>query len=349
MVSTRERQDRATGTVATGEVLLKVRDLRTSFFTMDGVVRAVDGVDLTVRAGETYCIVGESGSGKSMAALSVLGLLPKPQGRIVGGTVEFEGRDLVTMPDRELRAIRGNRIAMIFQEPMTSLNPVFTIERQLTEAIRAHRNVSRKEAIDLAADLLNKVHIPSPRQRLKEYPHRMSGGMRQRVMIAMAMACEPRLLIADEPTTALDVTIQAQILDLIEELKAETGVAVLMITHNFGLVAETAQRTAVMYAGRIVEDAPTKDLFRAPTHPYTRGLLKAMPRLGSKSAATRGKLPEIPGIVPKLTGDLRGCAFAPRCPHATQTCWSDAPLPIEVAPGHLVRCRPDLIASEYPQ
>ena len=334
---------------ARGEILLNISGLRTSFFTDDGVVRAVDGVELSVAVGETYAVVGESGSGKSITALSVLGLLPKPQARVVGGSIEFMGRDLVTVPERELRGIRGNQIAMIFQEPMTSLNPVFTIGKQLTEAITTHRRVSRREAREQAADLLDKVRIPSPRERLRDYPHRLSGGMCQRVMIAMAMACRPKLLIADEPTTALDVTIQAQILQLIEELQEETNVAVLMITHNLGLVAETATRTAVMYAGRIVEDAPTADLFENPIHPYTRGLLKSMPRLGDKSAATRGKLIEIPGVVPKLTADLSGCAFAPRCAHSVDSCLATVPRLIEIAPGHKVRCRPDLIEERAPK
>jgi peptide/nickel transport system ATP-binding protein/oligopeptide transport system ATP-binding protein len=318
--------------------LISIRDLRTYFNTFDGVVKAVDGVDLGLQSGKTYGLVGESGCGKSITALSVMRLVPAPQGRIVKGRILFDGQDLLELPTAEMRRIRGNRIAMIFQEPMTSLNPVFTIGRQISETLRLHRNMNKRESWDEAAALLARVGIPSPQKRVRDYPHHLSGGMRQRAMIAMAMACRPQLLIADEPTTALDVTIQAQILDLIQELKEEFGMAVLLITHNFGIIAETAERTAVMYAGKVVEEADTKTLFEAPVHPYTRGLLRSLPRMGEKIQKGRTKLYEIPGIVPRLTEDRRGCAFAPRCASYKDECIHAEPDFLEISPDHRVRC-----------
>ena len=314
--------------------LLQVQDLRTHFFTRDGVVRAVDGVSFTVERGETLAIVGESGCGKSVTSLSILRLIASPPGRVVGGSVVFEGRDLLGLPLREMRKIRGDAISMIFQEPMTSLNPVLTIGRQIGEVVSVHRGVSGEEASRRALDMLRLVHIPEPERRLRQYPHELSGGMRQRVMIAMALACEPRLLIADEPTTALDVTIQAQILDLMRELKSRLGSAIVLITHDLGVVAEMAQRVVVMYAGRKVEEAPVGELFARPRHPYTRGLLDSMPKLGRRSR----QLVEIPGTVPSLIGPAAGCAFAARCAHASQRCREEMP-PFEAeAAGHGVAC-----------
>jgi oligopeptide/dipeptide ABC transporter ATP-binding protein len=296
--------------------LLEVRDLRTHFHARAGVARAVDGVGFSIEAGQTLALVGESGCGKSVTAFSILRLVADPPGRIVGGEVMFEGRDLLRLDDAAMRAVRGDRIAMIFQEPMTSLNPVFTIGDQIAEAVTLHRRVPRRAALERARELLEQVGIPEPGRRLREYPHRLSGGMRQRAMIAMALACEPRLLIADEPTTALDVTIQAQILDLIDELKARTGMAVLLITHDLGVVARHSQHVAVMYAGRVVEQAPTAELFRDPRHPYTRGLMGSIPVPGRAGE----RLAEIPGMVPSLADMPPGCAFAPRCPLAQARC-----------------------------
>ena len=318
--------------------LISIRELRTYFYTFDGVVKAVDGVDLDIQSGKTYGLVGESGCGKSITALSVMRLVPSPQGRIVNGQILFDGRDLLELQTTEMRRIRGNRIAMIFQEPMTSLNPVFTIGRQISETLRLHRDMNKRQSWDETIALLARVGIPSPQKRVRDYPHHLSGGMRQRAMIAMAMACRPQLLIADEPTTALDVTIQAQILDLIQELKEEFGMAVLLITHNFGIIAETAERTAVMYAGKVVEEADTKTLFESPVHPYTRGLLRALPRIGEKIQKGRHKLYEIPGIVPRLTEDRRGCAFAPRCASYLEECIHAEPDFLEIDPDHRVRC-----------
>jgi len=308
---------------------------------MDGVVRAVDGVDLTIHPGQTFGLVGESGCGKSITALSVLRLVPSPPGRIAAGKVIFDGQDLLELDRAGMRRVRGNRIAMIFQEPMTSLNPVFTVGRQIAEALVVHREMGRKEAWSEAVGLLTRVGIPSPSSRARDYPHQLSGGMRQRAMIAMAMACRPELLIADEPTTALDVTIQAQILDLIQELKDELGMAVLLITHNFGIIAETAVRTAVMYAGQVVEEAETADIFRSPSHPYTRGLLRSLPRIGTKIRQGRVKLHEIPGIVPRLVGQRRGCSFGPRCPRRSPACASMRPEIVDLGGGHRVRCLPE--------
>jgi peptide/nickel transport system ATP-binding protein len=302
--------------------LLDVRDLQTHFVGRAGVGKAVDGVSFSIRTGETLALVGESGCGKSVTAFSILRLVADPPGRIVGGEIRFEGRDLLTLDAGAMRALRGDRIAMIFQEPMTSLNPVFTIGDQIAEAVRLHRPVSRRQALARAVELLGLVRIPDAGRRAAEYPHRLSGGMRQRAMIAMALACEPALLIADEPTTALDVTIQAQILDLIDELKARLGMAVLLITHDLGVVAQHSQRVAVMYAGRVVEQAATSDLFARPRHPYTRGLLASIPRPGGDGAT---RLTEIPGLVPALTDMPPGCAFLPRCPIASGRCEAARP------------------------
>ncbi len=320
--------------------LLEVEELRTYFFTRDGVVRAVDGVSFSVERGETLAIVGESGCGKSVTSLSILRLIASPPGRTVGGRVLFEGRDLLALSEAEMRRIRGDAISMIFQEPMTSLNPVLTIGRQIAEVLTLHRGLGGEEAMRRTVDMLRLVHIPEAEHRVGAYPHQLSGGMRQRVMIAMALACEPRLLIADEPTTALDVTIQAQILDLMRELKERTGAAIVLITHDLGVVAEMAQRVVVMYAGRKVEEAPVGELFARPRHPYTRGLLDSIPKLGaSRRSADRGRrLSEISGTVPSLAEPIVGCAFAPRCAYATARCRSDYPPLEEKSPGHRAAC-----------
>jgi len=322
--------------------LLEVEDLRTYFYTRDGVTRAVDGVSFSVARGETLAIVGESGCGKSVTSLSILRLIASPPGRVVGGRIVFEGRDLLGLTDAEMRDIRGNEISMIFQEPMTSLNPVLTIGRQISEALVLHRVLSRRDALARTVDLLRLVNIPEGERRATEYPHQLSGGMRQRVMIAMALACDPKLLIADEPTTALDVTIQAQILDLMRGLKEKTGAAIVLITHDLGVVAEMAQRVVVMYAGRKVEEAPVTDLFDRPRHPYTRGLLHSIPRLetalADDSGATESRLAEIPGMVPSLREEIAGCIFAPRCAYATDRCRAEYPPLVEKTAGHFVAC-----------
>ncbi len=314
--------------------LLRIEGLRTSFFTGEGEVRAVDGVDLEIARGETLGLVGESGCGKSVTALSILRLVPPP-GRIVGGRILLEGTDLLALPEREMRRIRGGRIAMVFQEPMTSLNPVFTVGSQVSEAIRAHRKCSRREARDRAVELLARVRIPAPADRSREYPHRLSGGMRQRVMIAMALAAGPSLLIADEPTTALDVTIQAQIMEILLELKRELGMSMLLITHNLPLVAECADRIAVMYASRVVECGPAGEVLARPLHPYTRGLLDAVP--GPRSAGRR-RLIAIPGSVPDPLRFPPGCRFHPRCPAAEDVCRAEEPPLREEGPGRLASC-----------
>ncbi|MEM8663473.1 MAG: ABC transporter ATP-binding protein [Pseudomonadota bacterium] len=303
--------------------LLKVEDLHTHFFSEDGVARAVDGLSFTVEPGETLGIVGESGCGKSVTALSVMRLLPTRIARTVGGSIVFDGTDLLSLSESRMRDIRGNQIAMIFQEPMTSLNPVLTIGGQISEAVKIHRGVSDSAARKRAVEVLDMVRIPGAANRLDDYPHQFSGGMRQRVMIAMALACDPKLLIADEPTTALDVTIQAQVLDLMVTLKGETGASVILITHDLGVVAETCQRVIVMYAGRKVEEASVYDLFDKPAHPYTRGLLGSQAR-----GHPGGRLTEIPGMVPALTEEIPGCAFAPRCPLAMDRCRTEKP-PLE--------------------
>jgi len=299
-----------------------------------GALRAVDGVSLDVPRGKTLGLVGESGSGKSVTALSVLRLIATPPGRIVSGSIVYGGKNLLELPERELRDLRGNRIAMIFQDPMTSLNPVFRVGEQVAEALRVHGRAGRRAAAQRAVELLARVGIPDPAQRATEYPHQLSGGMRQRVMIAMALACGPDVLIADEPTTALDVTIQAQILDLLARLQRELGMSVLLITHDLGVVAEVCEEVAVMYAGQIVERARTTDLFRAPRHPYTAGLLRSMPRLGHEGE----RLEEIPGIVPDLRKLPVGCRFTDRCPRAQAKCRAEAPALALVEPGRPARC-----------
>ena len=321
--------------------LLTVENLQTHFRTPDGVNRAVDGVSFAVEPGETLAIVGESGCGKSVTALSLMRLVADPPGRIVGGSVRLDGTDLVRLSEAEMRQVRGNRISMIFQEPMTSLNPVMTIGRQIGEALRLHQGMSGAAAHARAVEMLALVRIPEPAQRAREYPHQLSGGMRQRAMIAMALACNPRVLIADEPTTALDVTIQAQILDLIVKLQRELGTAVLLITHDLGVVAETAERVIVMYAGHKVEEAPVGELFAHPLHPYTRGLMASIPRLGlmrGESEAKAQRLQEIPGIVPPLHALPKGCAFAPRCPLADDRCRHEVPAYTAHRSDHFAAC-----------
>jgi oligopeptide/dipeptide ABC transporter ATP-binding protein len=314
--------------------LLEVRDLRTYFRTDDGIVKAVDGVSFEVEKGQTLGIVGESGSGKSVTCLTIMGLNPK-KSAITSGEALFKGEDLITMPKRRLRDIRGNDVAMIFQDPMTSLNPVHTVGKQLIEAIQLHRDVSKRQAKLRALELLKAVGIPRAERRIDDYPHQFSGGMRQRVMIAMALACDPKILIADEPTTALDVTIQAGILDLLRELRGRLGTAILLITHNLGVVADIADRVVVMYAGRKVEEAPVTELFAEPQHPYTIGLLGAIPRAGH---AHDGRLREIPGRVPSLSEPPASCAFADRCPRADELTRSQVPELRQVRPDHAVAC-----------
>ncbi|MES3003547.1 MAG: ABC transporter ATP-binding protein [Pseudomonadota bacterium] len=316
--------------------LLEVRDLRTVFQTEAGLLKAVDGISFGVDKGETLGIVGESGSGKSVTSLSLMGLVPKPGGHVAGGEIVFKGEDLLKYSPRQMRDIRGNRIAMIFQEPMTSLNPVLTIGRQLTESLKLHMKMTTTQARTRAAELLGLVGIPNPAQRLDDYPHRFSGGMRQRVMIAMALACDPELLIADEPTTALDVTIQAQILELIGKIKRELGTAVIMITHDLGVIAGVADRVAVMYAGKIVEEGATREIFANPRMPYTIGLLRSLPRLDERAGR---KLTPIRGTPPDVMHLPAGCPFMPRCDYAKAgTCDRSAPALREVAPGHAAAC-----------
>ena len=314
--------------------LLEVRDLRTVFSTDDGEFAAVDGVSLSVEAGRTLGVVGESGCGKSVTSLSIMGLVPNPPGRITGGSIRFEGRELVGASKRDMQDLRGNGMAMIFQEPMSSLNPAFTIGEQIVEGLLRHRPIGRAQATGRALEMLRKVRMPAPEQRFGEHPHKLSGGMRQRAMIAMALACEPRLLIADEPTTALDVTIQAQILDLMRTLQRETGTAVILITHDLGVVAEVADEVVVMYAGRVVERAPVHTLFDAPQHPYTIGLLGSIPRLDGQ----RTRLASIEGQVPSPLRRPSGCSFAQRCPFADAQCFGAAPELREVGAQHLSAC-----------
>ncbi len=325
------------GTCSPAAPLLVVKGLQTHFRTPDGVNRAVDGLSFTVEAGETVAIVGESGCGKSVTSMSILRLIPEPPGKIAG-SIRFAGRELLTLSDREMRAIRGNEISMIFQEPMTSLNPVLTVGRQIGETLRLHQGLGERAAEARSVEMLDLVGISEPRRRVREYPHQLSGGMRQRVMIAMALACNPKLLIADEPTTALDVTIQAQILDLMRDLKRRVGAAIVLITHDLGVVAEVAERVVVMYAGRKVEEAPVGPLFRAPRHPYTQGLLGAVPKLGSSLTGETTRLAEIPGLVPSLKQRIEGCVFASRCPHVTDLCRNVAPALEAKAPAHLAAC-----------
>jgi peptide/nickel transport system ATP-binding protein len=320
-----------------GERLLDIRGLKTYFATDDGMVQAVDGVDLTIGRGETVGVVGESGCGKTVTALSVLKLIAMPPGRIVAGQILWRGSDLVPLGAKQLDAIRAKEIAIVFQEPMTSLNPVYTVGEQIAEVLRRHERLSRRGARERTVEMLRLVQIPNAEDRVRDYPHQFSGGMRQRVMIAMALACNPKLLIADEPTTALDVTIQAQILDLLQELKARLGMAIMLITHAMGVVAETAQRVVVMYAGRVVEEAPVAELFANPRHPYTRGLIKSIPRI-DHAAAGRSRLEAIAGVVPSLLRPAPGCRFAPRCRFASDVCRRALPELREVAPGHKVAC-----------
>ena len=325
---------------AEAKTVLEVDGLKTYFFVRQGVVKAVDDMSFSLQAGEKLAIVGESGCGKSMTALSILRLVPDPPGRIVAGSIKLDGKDLLKLSDAEMRKIRGNQISMIFQEPMTSLNPVWSIGNQISEAVMLHQNVSRHDAFDKAVEMLKLVKIPEPARRAREYPHQLSGGMRQRAMTAMALACNPHVLLADEPTTALDVTIQAQILDLILELQERLGTAVVLITHDLGVVAETAQRVIVMYGGKKVEEAPVEEIFENPLHPYTQGLLAAVPHLAAMSGQTptRQRLKEIPGIVPALVNLPKGCTFAPRCPFASDECRNEFP-PYELKrPGHSVAC-----------
>ena len=318
--------------------LLDVRSLKTYFFTDEGTVRAVDGIDLYIDKGETLGVVGESGCGKTVTALSVMRLIPQPPGRIVEGEIRYNGKNLLELPPAQMRKVRGKEIAMIFQEPMTSLNPVFTCGEQIAESLRLHEGLGRREAMNRTVELLRLVHMPNPERRVKEYPHQLSGGMRQRVMIAMALSCNPKLLIADEPTTALDVTIQAQILDLLNELKAKFRMAVMLITHDMGVIAEIAQRVMVMYAAKVAEEAPALDLFKEPLHPYTQGLLRSIPRI-DLAATQKRRLETIQGVVPTLKGEIPpGCRFAPRCPHVKAVCTEKDPVLKEVKPGHKVAC-----------
>ena len=330
----------ATAPHAEAKTVLQVDNLQTWFYTRRGIVKAVNDVSFHVEAGETLAIVGESGCGKSITALSIMRLIPTPPGRIVGGSVKLLDRDLVKLTEEEMRTVRGNDISMIFQEPMTSLNPVLTIGEQISEALILHQNMSKAQALERAVEMLRFVKIPEPQQRAKEYPHQLSGGMRQRAMIAMALSCNPKVLIADEPTTALDVTIQAQILDLMLELQQKTGAAVVLITHDLGVVAETAQRVIVMYAGRKVEESDVVDLFENPQHPYTKGLLGSVPRLNTLTdAGSKGeRLEEIPGIVPALVDLPPGCTFAPRCKYADERCVAEFPPYVEKRPGHWSAC-----------
>jgi oligopeptide/dipeptide ABC transporter ATP-binding protein len=322
---------------STNGILLEIQDLETHFVTDAGTVRAVDGVSLTIRKGETLGVVGESGCGKSVTALSVLRLIPNPPGKIVGGKILLDGRNLLDLREDEMRKVRGASISMIFQEPMTSLNPVFTVGDQIAEGIRLHQRLSKRDSWNKAIEMLRLVRIPDADRRVKEYPHQMSGGMRQRVMIAMALSCNPHLLIADEPTTALDVTIQAQILELLNQLKAELGMAVMLITHDLGVVADTAARVAVMYAGRVVEQAPVLELFTNPLHPYTQGLLNSIPRI--EKAERRPRLQAIPGMVPDLLDLPRGCKFQARCTKVFDACRGEEPqLKPMGAANHIVRC-----------
>jgi peptide/nickel transport system ATP-binding protein len=317
--------------------LLDIRGLKTHFKTDDGWLHAVDGVDIAIDAGETVSVVGESGCGKSVTAKTVMKLIDMPPGKIVAGQVLWQGRDLVPLGPQEMQKIRAKEIAIIFQEPMTSLNPVFTIGEQIAESVRLHEGLSKREALNRAVEMLKLVNIPTPERRVSDYPHQFSGGMRQRVMIAIALACNPKLLIADEPTTALDVTIQAQILDLLQGLKDRFGMSVMLITHAMGVVAEVAQRVVVMYAGKVIEEAPVRELFGHPLHPYTQGLIRSIPRLDT-AAIHKVRLEAIPGTVPKLIEPAEGCRFAGRCKYVTPACRAATPPLIEVSPGHKVAC-----------
>jgi peptide/nickel transport system ATP-binding protein len=317
--------------------LLEIKGLRTHFATDDGIVQAVDGVDITINKGETLCVVGESGCGKTVTAMSILKLIAMPPGRIVAGQILFEGRDLVPLGSDDLDDIRGREIGFIFQEPMTSLNPVLTVGEQIAESLRRHEGLSRSDALARTIEMLGLVQIPNAAGRVHDYPHQFSGGMRQRVMIAMALACKPKLVIADEPTTALDVTIQAQILDLLQDMKERFGMAVMLITHAMGVVAETAQRVVVMYAGKVVEEAAVDDLFEQPCHPYTQGLIRSIPRIDLDSTR-KTRLEAIGGSVPILINPAPGCRFAPRCSRAMSICTEQEPVLREILPGHRMAC-----------
>jgi peptide/nickel transport system ATP-binding protein len=322
---------------AVAPALLEIKGLKTHFTTDDGIVQAVDGVDLAINRGETVCVVGESGCGKTVTALSVLKLIAMPPGRIVGGEILWQGRDLVPLHPDEMNHIRAKEIAMIFQEPMTSLNPVYTVGDQIGEVIALHENLSRRAVLERTIDMLALVQIPNPKRRVNDYPHQFSGGMRQRVMIAMALSCNPKLLIADEPTTALDVTIQAQILDLLQDMKSRFGMSIMLITHAMGVVAEVAQRVVVMYAGKVVEEAPVDQLFANPRHPYTQGLIRSIPRVDT-AAIRKTRLETIAGVVPKLINPPVGCRFAPRCKFAVDECTRAQPELREIEVGHKVAC-----------
>ncbi|HSI46789.1 MAG TPA: ABC transporter ATP-binding protein [Ideonella sp.] len=322
--------------------LLEIRGLKTHFQTDDGWLHAVDGVDIAVEAGQTVCVVGESGCGKSVTAKTVMKLIDMPPGRIVAGQVLWQGRDLVPLDAAAMQRVRAKEIAMVFQEPMTSLNPVYTVGRQIAESVRLHEGLNHADAMARAVEMLRLVRIPTPERRVNDYPHQFSGGMRQRVMMAMALACSPKLLIADEPTTALDVTIQAQILDLLQELKDRLGMAVLLITHAMGVVAEVGQRVVVMYAGQVVEEAGVEDLFARPRHPYTQGLIRSIPRI-DRDAVHKTRLEAIAGSVPRLINPPVGCRFAPRCRHVTPACTTATPPLREAAPSHKVACILDLV------
>jgi peptide/nickel transport system ATP-binding protein len=317
--------------------LLDIRGLKTHFKTDDGWLHAVDGVDIAIESGETVCVVGESGCGKSVTAKTVMKLIDMPPGKIVAGQVLWQGRDLVPLSADEMRKVRAKEIAIIFQEPMTSLNPVYTIGDQIAESVRLHEGLSKREAMNRAIEMLKLVNIPTPERRINDYPHQFSGGMRQRVMIAIALACNPKLLIADEPTTALDVTIQAQILDLMQDLKDRLGMAVMLITHAMGVVAEVAQKVVVMYAGKVVEEATVEELFANPRHPYTQGLIRSIPRI-DLAATHKVRLEAIPGTVPKLIAPGEGCRFAARCKFAEDACRTTTPPLRELSPGHKVAC-----------
>jgi oligopeptide/dipeptide ABC transporter ATP-binding protein len=318
--------------------VLEIRNLKTYFYTYEGVAKAVDGISYQLAKGEPLGLVGESGCGKSVSALSILRLIPVPPGKIVGGEILFKGKNLLDLSEDEMRKIRGDRISMIFQEPMTSLNPVFTIGNQVQETFKLHQGLSTREALEKTIEMLRLVNIPSPERCVKQYPHELSGGMRQRAMIAMALACNPEILIADEPTTALDVTIQAQILDLMIKLKEELGMAIILITHNLGVIVETVKRVLVMYAGKIVEEAKTKTLFEHPQHPYTMGLLKSVPRLGDKVRLGKVRLSEIPGVVPSLYELPPGCKFSTRCPWVMARCREEEPELKEIEENHFNCC-----------
>jgi oligopeptide/dipeptide ABC transporter ATP-binding protein len=320
------------------DILVDIRDLKTFFYTYEGVARAVDGVSYRLNSGEALGIVGESGCGKSVSALSIMRLIPDPPGRIVSGQIFFKQINLLELPQERMRKIRGNSISMIFQEPMTSLNPVFTVGNQIAEAFRLHQGLNRQQALDKSIDALRLVNIPAPEKCIRQYPHELSGGMRQRAMIAMALACDPEVLIADEPTTALDVTIQAQIIDLMLQLKQELGMAIILITHDLGIIAETVKRVIVMYAGVIVEQAPTRAIFKSPLHPYTQGLLQSIPRLGDKVKRGRVRLEEIAGVVPSLYDVPPGCRFSNRCRYVMEICRQKEPELEPVAEEHECRC-----------